>query len=262
MKVIVTGGTRGIGRGLAHELLQRGASVTITGRSQESVDEAVSGLGGDRVTGVAADMRDAEALQAVWDHAVATFGRVDAWVNNAGVSMARTPIFDADHDEMTAVVDINLLGSLFAAKVALAGMVAQGHGTFYVMEGFGSGGQTQPGMATYGATKRATSYLQKALRKDLGKDSPVAVGVLSPGIVVTDLLTADYATEEEWAKAKRIFDILGDRVETVTPYLADGIVAGKQSVKWLTGPKAGLRFALAPKYRNRDIFRAEDLPAF
>ena len=96
------------------------------------------------------------------------------------------------------------------------------------MEGFGSGGQKQPGMATYGATKRAVTYLTEALVKET-KDSNVKVGFLSPGIVATDLLVDDYDGQpEEFEKVKKIFNILGDRVETVTPWLAEQLLAADE----------------------------------
>jgi short-subunit dehydrogenase len=111
-------------------------------------------------------------------------------------------------------------------------------------------------MAAYGASKRAVTYFTKALLKDT-KGTPVQVGLLSPGIVATDLLTGDYDGQpEQLAKAKRIFNILGDRVETVTPWLADRVLATSKTgahVQWLTRPKAFGRFATAA-VRKRDIF--------
>jgi hypothetical protein len=68
-------------------------------------------------------------------------------------------------------------------------------------------------VAAYGATKRAVTYLTDALAEELGKDAPVTVAHLSPGTVVADLLSRDY-TPEEFAKAKKVFNILADRVET------------------------------------------------
>ena len=127
------------------------------------------------------------------------------------------------------------------------------------MEGFGSGGQKQPGMTTYGATKRAVTYLTESLVKET-KGTSVKVGFLSPGIVATDLLVDDYEGQPEaFEKARKIFNILGDRVETVTPWLADRLLAaadhGKHGarVAWLTTPKAFGRFATAG-FRKRDIF--------
>ena len=132
-----------------------------------------------------------------------------------------------------------------ANRVALRGLLAQGSGQVWSMEGFGSGDQMQPGMTPYGATKRAVRYLTRSLQKEV-KDTGVQVCTLSPGIVVTDLLIGDYDTSSpEWEKSKKIFNILGDKVETVTPYLVDGILKSNKSgakVAWLTNGKAFRRF--------------------
>ena len=77
------------------------------------------------------------------------------------------------------------------------------------------------GLAPYGSTKRALTYFTNSVAKELD-GGPISIHHLSPGIVVTDLLVGDYAGDPEgFEKAKRIFNILGDTVETVTPYLAD-----------------------------------------
>ena len=125
------------------------------------------------------------------------------------------------------------------------------------MEGFGSGGQKQPGMTTYGATKRAVTYLTESLVKET-KGSPVKVGFLSPGIVATDLLVDDYDGQPEaFEKARKIFNILGDRVETVTPWLADRLLAAEKHgarVAWLTAAQ-GVR-----PVRDRGLPQARHLP--
>ncbi|WP_262849092.1 SDR family NAD(P)-dependent oxidoreductase [Mumia quercus] len=258
--VVVTGGTRGIGLGLAGELLQRGCRVVVCGRSSAAVDTAVAALaehGADRVTGLPADVTDRESLQKLWDHATQTFGRVDVWINNAGISAPRRSMTEVSADVADDVVRTNLVGAMNGCAVALAGLREQaGGGWVWNMEGFGSNGQIQPGMAIYGASKRGVTYLTEALVKE-AKGSDVRVGFLSPGIVATDLLLADYDGQPEaFEKARKIFNILGDRVETVTPWLADRLLAATKNgtrVAWLTGPKAMRRF-MAASFRSRDIF--------
>ncbi len=259
--VVVTGGTRGIGLGLARELLARDCQVVVCGRSAAGVEAAVSelagGAGPDRVTGIATDVTSRAAVQALWDHAVATFGRVDVWINNAGLSAPRRPFPEVSEDIFSAVVSANLIGVSNGCAVAMTGLQAQpAGGWIWNMEGFGSGGQKQPGMATYGATKRAVTYLTESLVKET-KDSNVKVGFLSPGIVATDLLVDDYDGQPEaFEKARKIFNILGDRVETVTPWLAEHLLAAKKNgsrVAWLTTPKAMGRFMTAG-FKKRDIF--------
>jgi NAD(P)-dependent dehydrogenase (short-subunit alcohol dehydrogenase family) len=258
--VVVTGSTRGIGRGLVENFLQRGCSAVVSGRSQGDVDAVVAELGSrygaEKVAGFACEITDADQLQSLWDRAAGHFGSVDIWVNNAGVSIPRRNLVDADAADIQGIVAVNLTGALLANRAALQGMTAQGHGQIWNMEGFGSGNQVQPGMCSYGATKRAVNYINKALQKEVA-GTGVQVCTLSPGIVVTDLLIGDYdTTSPEWQKSKKIFNILGDKVETVTPYLVDGILKANKSgakVAWLTGGKAFARFMTAG-FKKRDLF--------
>ena len=258
--VVITGSTRGIGKGLAENFLARDCRVVISGRSQPRVDRLLAELGrrygADKVLGRACDVTEAAQLQALWDVARAAWGQVDVWINNAGVSTPRVPLREADPAAIKQLVEINLSGLLLANQLALRGMHQQGFGQIWNMEGFGSGGQVQVGMCAYGATKRAVNYINKALQKELA-DSAVQVCTLSPGIVVTELLTGDYdLSSPEWEKSKRIFNILGDTVATVTPFLVEGILKTDRSgarVAWLTGRKAFVRFMTAA-FNKRDLF--------
>jgi len=262
--IVITGSTRGIGRGLAIEFLKRGCRVMITGRDQEPVDDAVAELrehfDDDKVAGSTCEVTSIVSLEGLWNNSVEAFGQVDVWINNAGMSISRAPLWEQTAGDIEIIVDTNLTGMLLANKVALAGMIKQGSGQIWNMEGFGSGGQTAPGMAAYGATKSAVTYLIKALQKDI-KDTGVQVCTLSPGIVVTDLLVGDYDfASPEWQKTKKILNILGDKVETVTPFLVDGILKTDKSgakVVWLTGFKAFRRF-MAAGFNKRDLF--SDIP--
>ena len=258
--LVVTGSTRGIGRGLAECFLARGCKVAVSGRSPEAVQRLTSELAaqGDaqRVVGRACDVTREDQLQALWDCAQEAFGQVDVWINNAGISIHRAPLWEQSATDLAAIVDTNLTGLLLACKVAMAGMKEQGGGQIWNMEGFGSNGMAQPGLAAYGATKRAVNYLNKALRKDAA-GTGIHICTLSPGIVITDLLTGDYDLDSaEWQRARRMFNILADRVETVTPFLADGILKASRDgakVAWLTTGKALGRF-LTARLRKRDLF--------
>jgi len=258
--VVVTGSTRGIGHGLAANFLKAGCKVIISARSQASVDEICSQLaatyGADRVAGHACDITSMDALQGLWDFSVNRFGSVDVWVNNAGMSIARAPLIEQSPQSISAIVNTNLGGLLLANHVVLKGMSVQGHGQLWNMEGFGSGGEKAVGMVGYGATKCAVNYINRSLQKEL-KGSNVQVCRLSPGIVVTDLLLGDYdLTSKEWEKSKRIFNILGDTVDTVTPFLVQGILKTNKSgalVAWLTRGKAFKRFMVAG-FNKRNLF--------
>ena len=258
--IVITGGTRGIGHGLADAFLARGCAVTLTGRSAESTQSAAAKLSERhdpaRIHGQPCDVRDPGQVQALWDAAHARWGQVDIWINNAGISHPHLPFWEQTPDTLRAVVGTNLLGAMYGSRVALRGMIAQGHGALYNMEGMGSEGRLAPGMAPYGCTKRAIRYLIRALVAE-AKSTPVLVGALSPGMVLTDLLLGESgASPEALERFRRIYNILADRVETVTPWLADRILANTKQgarIAWLTQGKAMGRFMLAP-FRKRDLF--------
>lgn len=255
--VVITGSTRGIGYGLAQEFLKRGCNVVVSGRSPESVAKAVKELGNsDRLLGQACEVGNYEQVQQLWDAAKARFGQVDYWINNAGIDIPRKPYWELPKAEIDAIVQTNLLGMMYASQVVVKGMIAQGSGQLFNMEGFGSNGQKRAGMISYGTTKYGLRYFTQSLQKEL-KDTPIIVGTLSPGIVVTDLLMNDYKDKpEELERAKRIFNILADRVETVTPFLAEGVLANTKqnpAIAWLTTPKIMGRFMTA-RFNKRDVF--------
>ena len=145
---------------------------------------------------------------------------------------------------------------MYGAKVALTGLLAQGFGSLYNMEGLGSDGRQVDGLTLYGSTKRGLNYLTEALVRETA-GTPVLVGALSPGMVITDMLTSPYDPDSaEWERAKRIFNILADRVETVTSWLAQQVLANQQHgvrIRWLTRGKIFKRFLLAP-LRKRNLF--------
>jgi len=266
MNIVITGATRGIGRGMAEEFLRRGHNVTISGRGAESAAKAALQLRADsqsEALGVAADARDPAALQALWDAAAAQFGAVDIWINNAGITNRKLPLTELDVEEISGVLDTNVTGVAIGCRVAIKGMLAQGRGKIFNMEGFGSDGMTQAGMTIYGASKRAVRYLTESLAKEY-KDTPLIIANLSPGVVVTEFLTRDlYAHDPtELDKRRKFLNLLADRVETVAPALVDGILKLERSggaVRWMTGRQLVGRVLLSP-FRSRDPFAEPEAP--
>ena len=255
---VITGSSRGIGLGLARELLARGTNVVVTGRSAEAVDKAVVELAQPgRTLGVACDVTDPAEVQALWDATVARFGRVDIWVNNAGTTTNPLPLWEVSSDEVRQTVETNLLGTLYGMQVAARGMRAQGGGQIFNVEGMGSKGEVQVGLLPYACTKAAVGYLDKAFLKEL-KGSGVQICSIRPGINVTEHLMhgSEHLSPERLAKTKKVFNILGDKPETTTPFLAERILTTTKTgtrIAWLTTPKIAWRFTSAP-FRKRDLF--------
>jgi NAD(P)-dependent dehydrogenase (short-subunit alcohol dehydrogenase family) len=258
--IVITGSTRGIGYGLANSFLDLGCAVTVSGRTQEAVDMAVAELAGKhdgrRVFGHACDVSDFEQVQALWEAAVAQFGKIDIWVNNAGLGQKQAKFAELPTERIKTIVTTNVLGTMYGSKVALLGMLEQGHGALYNMEGLGSGGRRVEGTSVYATSKAGLRYFDDTLAQEMS-DTPVIVGSLNPGMVVTELVTGPYdGRPEEWERAKRIFNIIADRVETVTPWLAEQMLHNDKNgarIAWLSSWKVGFRFLTAP-FRKRELF--------
>lgn len=258
--VVITGSTRGIGYGLADALLSLGCAVTINGRTQAGVERARRELSekhrSENVLGVAGNVIRFEEVEGLWNAARSRFGKVDIWINNAGIAHPQLSFWKHPPERIKAVVETNVLGAMNGAAVALRGMIEQGFGALYNVEGLGSSGRRVEGLTLYGTTKYGLRYLTDALVEET-KGTPVLVGALRPGMIITDLITQQFeGRPDDWERAKRIFNILADRVETVTPWLARKILANDRSgvrIFWLTPAKMVGRFLLSP-FHKRDLF--------
>lgn len=261
--IIITGSTRGIGYGLAEAFLSLGCSVTVSGRGAEGVDQAVAGLGSEyeakNVFGLACDVTIPEQLQELWDQSVSQFGKVDIWINNAGSSGEQGLVWELSAEEAKLPIRTNILGTVFGAQVAMQGMLAQGFGGIYNMEGMGSDGRKHAGLTLYGTSKYAVHYFTESLALE-AKETPVIVGALRPGMVITDLITERYrGRPEEWERAKKIFNIIADKVENVSPWLATRILANQKNgaiLSYSSSWKLLGRFLSQP-FRKRNLFAEE-----
>lgn len=263
--VVITGSSRGIGFGLASAFVNRGCAVVVSGSTPKSTHQALKSLGGSqndsRLMGVPCDVRHPAQVQALWDEAVTFFGKVDIWINNAGLSGPSLEIWEQESEDLERVIQTNLLGVLYGSKVAIQGMLAQGHGQIYSMEGLGSDGRWVAGLSLYGTTKYGLKYLNDAMVKET-RGTPIQVGALRPGMVVTELILDPYRGKpEEWRRIKPIFNIIAERVEIVTPWLVDQVLANRKSgvrIQYHSGCKLLLRFFSA-LLKRRDIFWDVDL---
>lgn len=257
-RIVITGSTRGIGLGLALEFRRLGHDVVISSRGQVAVDAAMAQVsaapGSGKVIGQPCDVSSRDQVQALWDASVAALGGVDVWINNAGLAGPKVMLPELSLADMEPVIATNMWGMIWGTQVPLVGMTAQGSGKIFNFEGFGSDGMTAPGLTIYGATKAALTYFTKSMNKEI-KGSPVLLGTISPGIVVTDLLEETRDRDPAaWEKTKKLYNILGDRVETVVPFLAAEVLKADKpgaAIKWLTTPKAAWRFMSAGLTKRR-----------
>ncbi len=260
---VITGSTRGIGRGLAAEFLRRGHHVVVSSRQQTDVDRAVAGLGGTgggQVAGTVCDVTRKAAVQSLWDFASGRFGRVDYWINNAGRATSRYPVHELPEDMVHTLVDGNVKGCVFGSQVAIQGFRRQGGGALYNMLG-GSfdGRRLTPNMGVYSATKAADWLLTKYLVSE--NDNPaIIIGAISPGMLITENWFEEQKamSAEDWQKLRPVLNVLCDHVETATPWLVEQVLANRQSgrrIAWLSTGKLLGRFLRARlPGQQRDLF--------
>jgi NAD(P)-dependent dehydrogenase (short-subunit alcohol dehydrogenase family) len=259
--IVITGSTRGIGYNLADAFLSLDCAVAINGRTPTSVESAVDSLSSkysvDRVLGCPGDAANFKQAQSLWDTAKAHFGKIDLWINNAGIAHPQSDFWLLTPEQIEMVVQTNLVGAMYGSVVALRGMLAQGFGSLYNVEGLGSDGRRiVKGLALYASTKAGLAYFDTVLMQEAA-GTPVLVGAIRPGMVATDMITTQYTNKpQEWERAKRILSIIADRPETVAPWIAGQVLANTKNgvrISYSSGAKVFLRFLTAP-FNKRNVF--------
>jgi len=180
--VIITGASHGIGAATAGEFARVGARVILAARSQPELEQLAAELGEGRALAVPTDVTDAESVMCLVKRTLATFGRVDALVNNAGIGYL-TSLLQADPAKIRRVFDVNVFGALAVTQAVAPHMKEQGDG--HIINVLTCAGRIPiPFQGIYGASKAAFSLLNDTLRIELAP-SHVAVTGIYPGTVST-----------------------------------------------------------------------------
>jgi NAD(P)-dependent dehydrogenase (short-subunit alcohol dehydrogenase family) len=183
--VIVTGGTRGIGLGIARAFLAAGAQVLVCGRNEPSGPAPLPAADGRVAAFTRADVRDPAQAQRLIGEAAGRFGRVDVVVNNAGGSPAAAAASPRLHAK---VIELNLIAPLHVAQAANAVMQGQPGGGSIIMIGSVSGTRPSPETAAYGAAKAGLHHLATTLAIEWAPK--VRVNSVIPGPVATEAAVA------------------------------------------------------------------------
>src|SRR5712692_11176903 len=226
---LITGGSRGIGAAIAKRLAVDGASVAITyTKGADAAAAVVQAIerGGGKAIAIQADATDAKAVKAAVEKTVATFGRLDVLVNNAGTAIPKM-FEETTVEEIDRVLDINVRGVFNATQAALKHMKSGGR---VIMIGSAVGERVAaPGLVPYAGTKGAVKMFTQALAREIGSRG-ITVNNVQPGPIDTELNPAD----SEWAvpqKAATSLDRYG-HVDEIAAMVA--FVAGPES-SYITG---------------------------
>jgi 3-oxoacyl-[acyl-carrier protein] reductase len=227
---IVTGGSRGIGRAISLRLAQGGASVVVSYRNNklaaDNVTNEIVSAGGKAIA-IAADMAHVEDVRALFEEAVAYFGRLDIVVNNAGVA-SFTPIAEFSEEEYDAIFAVNTRGVFFAMQEA-ARRLADGGRIINISSGITLLGSA--GGSVYAASKASIEQFAMAAAKELGARGITVNSVLA-GMTHTDMLNAVVPKDVQDAMEKTATLGRLGRPEDISDVVAFLV---SDAARWITG---------------------------
>lgn len=185
--IVITGSTRGIGLAVAEACAKEGAQIVICSRHESAVKQTIKAFKqqGYSVSGIKVDVSVPGDIEKLLQHAVETWGRVDVWVNNAGLSGGIQTLDAMSEEEITSIVNVNLTAMLQACRIIIPYFIQHDGGTIINLSGRGGRLEESPYMVVYAATKAAVSSLTKSLAKE-NKGKPISIHAVIPGMVETD----------------------------------------------------------------------------
>jgi NAD(P)-dependent dehydrogenase (short-subunit alcohol dehydrogenase family) len=189
LKAVVTGGSRGIGRAIAEALARAGAQVIISSVNTSNLAEAERALqaAGLNVSGIRCDVSHRTEVEALAAAAAERMGRIDLWVNNAGISGPFGYALDVPPEAWEQVIRVNLLGTYYGCRAALPYMIGQRNGQIINLSG-GGAKRAQRFLSAYSTSKAAIVRLTEAFARDYQDHPYLRFNVLTPGMVPTDMI--------------------------------------------------------------------------
>ena len=263
--VVITGSARGLGLEMAKVFKNNNVNIVLSDLIEDTLISAKELLenikSNSLVEYCVCDVTKYNDIENLIKFSCNKFGKIDIWINNAGVNQPDKPIWELNEKDIDTVLDVDLKGTIISSKLVMMSMINNGGGAIYNVEGYGSNDAKMLGLSIYGTSKRAITYFTEALALECDeKNTNVIVGKLSPGIMITDFITNALGNGEKIElpeKTKKVYNILGDYPDVVANFLVTKILQNNKNnakIEWLTNGKAAWRFMTA-SFKKRNFFK-------
>jgi len=195
---VVSGGTKGIGRGIAESLVRAGVNVSISARKEDEIERAVdelNALGGGRAVGFVCDVRDYAQVKPFIAGTAEQFGGVDILVNNAGIGIF-APVESMSIEDFRAIIETNLCGVFYCCHEAIP-LMKKGGGGYIINISSLAGTNAHPRLAAYNASKFGLNGFSEALMQEVRHDN-IKVSYIMPGSVNTEFGGDEPSDQKSW----------------------------------------------------------------
>jgi dihydroanticapsin dehydrogenase len=227
---LITGGSRGIGKAIAKEFAENGATIVISGKDKVKLDESAKELGGFAIQ---ADMKKETDVQNLINKVVEKFGRLDILVNNAGIFPKIKLLHEISDSEWRDVLDVNLTGPFYATKYSIPHLQKNGGAIINISSSAGLKAYENFNADAYSASKAALVLLTKCWALEYAKNK-IRVNCICPGVVETDM-TSEFLSSPAMREMMNFAYPIG-RFGTVNDVAKAALYfASEQDSPWVTG---------------------------
>jgi NAD(P)-dependent dehydrogenase (short-subunit alcohol dehydrogenase family) len=188
--VVITGGSQGFGKTLAKALANKGARIVISSSDAEKLKATASEL---KIDSLKSDVTSRDELRDLADYVLNKFGKIDVWINNAGIQIAPSKVEDVAITELHKLFEVNFFGYFYGCQVIVPIMKKQGHGVIVNINST-AGLEGKPEISAYSASKFAVKGLTQSLRAEL-KDTGIKVYGIHPGGMQTEIYKEKYPND-------------------------------------------------------------------
>jgi len=217
---VVTGASRGLGAGLAERFLSQGMQVAVCARRRPELDTDAA----DRLLSRATDVTDARAVDDLCGAAVERFGRIDLWINNAGLLAPIGPLRDNDPAEFARHIEVNVIGVFHGSRAFIRHVRTRGDAGVLVNVSSGAARGAYAGWSAYCAGKAAVDRMGEAIALE-ETDSGLRVHAVAPGIIDTDMQAMIRScTPEQFPRVQKFLDLKAKDGFSSPAFVADRLL--------------------------------------